>query len=133
MSPFNLYLALIIFLIYITTGTFITRYLARINEWNSSYKIAFIVIFIWMTITFTTSCIIALITGNFSFTEAQLIASVSFYMVTLILSLTTFLIIGPLIVKKLYETEFRESFSMALRILLYESIVQFLFFPLYLI
>lgn len=123
----------VIFIIYITTGTLITRYLAKINEWNSSYKVAFIAIFIWMTITFTTSCLIQIISVNLSFTPVQVIVSITFYTITLIVSTSIILIIGPLIIKKFYETEFRESFSMALRVLMYEGVVQLLFFPLYLI
>lgn len=127
------YLLPIMYIISIIIGTLIIQNLAKNNEWEDSYKVAFIVIFMWETITFGTSIIIELITKDFSFTETQMFASISFYTITFIISLSTFLIIGPLIVKKFYEVEFRESFSMAIRVVIYVGIIQSLFLPLYLI
>ncbi len=121
----------ILYVISIITGTLIARSIAKNNEWNISYRTAFIVIFIWMTLSFGTSLIIQLATGNLSFSENDNVLSIFLYSIILIISFSTFLIIGPLIVKKYYEEEFRESFSMAMRILLYQSLIHILYFPLF--
>ncbi len=123
----------ILFAIYIITGTLIARNIAKTNEWDISYKTAFIVIFIWMTITFSIGYIIQLVTGNLTFLETDNILSISLFTITLIISLSTFLIIGPLIVKKFYKEEFKDSFRMALKVLLYQSFIQMICFPLYFI
>ena len=120
----------ILFVIFIITGTLIARNIAKTNEWDISYKTAFIVIFIWMTITFSTGYIIQLVTGNFSFSETDNILSISLYTITLIISFSTFLIIGPLIVKKFYKEEFKDSLRMAIKVVLYQSFIQMLCFPL---
>ncbi len=133
MSPISLYLIPILYIIYIATTTLILQNLAKSNEWDASFKKAFMVIFIWITITYIISIIIQIITENLSFAETQVIVSFSFYIITLSLSLGSFLILGPFIVKKFYNKEFRESFSTILRVLLYEAIVQSVFLPLYLI
>ncbi|NVM38085.1 MAG: hypothetical protein HWN81_20995 [Candidatus Lokiarchaeota archaeon] len=131
MGILTLILYPILYVISIITGTLIARSIAKNNEWDISYKTAFIVIFIWMTITFGTSLIIQLATGNLAFSENDNFLSISLGIIILIISFSTFLIIGPFIVKKFYEEEFRESFSMTMRILLYQSLIYILFFPLF--
>jgi hypothetical protein len=133
MSSLPVYFYLVIFIINIITGTLIAQNIAKNNEWTSSYKIAFIIIFTWMTITLATSLIIQLIIGNLSFTGRQNVDSALIGIITLIVPLSTFLILGPVIIKMFYKTEFRESFSMAIRVLIYQSILQTFFFPLFLI
>ena len=131
MGILTLILYPILYVISIITGTLIARSIAKNNEWDISYKTAFIVIFIWITITFGTSLIIQLATGNLAFSENDNFLSISLGIIILIISFSTFLIIGPFIVKKFYEEEFRESFSMTMRILLYQSLIYILFFPIF--
>lgn len=71
--------------------------------------------------------------GNLSLTEGQNFVSISIYLAILAISLSSFLIIGPFIIRRLYETELRESFSMSIRVLIYVGIIQLLFFPIYFI
>jgi hypothetical protein len=133
MSSISLYLVPIIYITYILIGTLILRNLAKNYDLESSYKVAFTVIFLWITITFATGLIIESITGNLSFTETQVFNSILFYIHILIISSSTFLIIGPLIVKKFYETKLSESFFIIMRVSLYTGIIQLLIFPIYLI
>ena len=119
------------YIISIGVGTIITRYIAKNYERDTSYKIAFYVTFIWMTIIFTILFIIRHLTGNLSFTEGQNLVSISIYLIILTISLSSYLIIGPFIIKRLYETEFRESFSMAIRVLIYIGVIQLLFFTIH--
>ena len=123
----------IFYIISIAIGTVITRYLANYYELDTSYKIAFYVIFIWVTIIYGIGFLIKHFTRNLSFTEGQNFISISIGLVILAITLSSYLIIGPLLIKRLYETDFRESFSMAIRVLIYVGVIQLLFFPIYLI
>ena len=132
MSLVGSILLVIFFIIAIVIGTIIMRYLANYYELDTSYKIAFYVIFIWITVIFTLNFIIQILTKNLSFTEGQNFISISIYLIILIILIGSYLIFGPpLVIKRFYKIEFRESFSIAIRVIVYMAFIQLTFFPIY--
>ena len=131
MSIVGSVLLVIFYIISIAIGTIIMRYLANYYELNTSYKIAFYVIFIWVSIIYFINLTIQSLTRKLSFTEGQNFLSISIHSVILAISLSSYLILGPLVIKRFYETEFRESFSISIRFFIYIGVIQFLFFPIY--
>ena len=84
-----------------------------------------------MTILYIINLTIQGLTRNLSFTEGQNYLSISIGSIIFAISISSYLILGPLVIKRFYETEFRESFSISIRFLIYIGVVQFLFSPIY--
>ncbi len=113
----------IILIIFLGIGTLIFRMIAKEYEWDTSYKKAFIVIFLY-TITSSLLFIIpALIVSGLS--NLVVLNNLLFFILialyVVFFGLTLYF--GVLIIRRFYECDFKESFSMLRLYIFYDIII----------